>query len=383
MEIPKQRYIIAGPISTVILMIYNYFIIDILFKYIQHPLPLYQLLTLVIIIAALNIISITIEMNKSYKITRIMMELSEIWKWASLMYLIEIIFIYLIEFFIKIPLNIMYLIIILVPVLGIIGYYIAHSPYIREYDLFLDNKTNSNKNNEITIVQVSDLHIGSMHGQKLLKKLTIELNKINEQSLRNNDGKVMAIIAGDLADGSCPIKEDSFMPLKKSNVPIIFTPGNHDYYQGIENIEKAAKKAGIIILDNQNLNLEDYNFNIIGLSYSFDKSLYDIRRIPIEKNQNNLLIFHTPDAWDNFTKLGIDLQLSGHTHGGQFYPANLWVRLIYPYLKGVYSRKVRTNDNKIKNSYLSVSTGLGTMGPPIRLGTKSEIVVLHIKRIIQ
>ena len=95
---------------------------------------------------------------------------------------------------------------------------------------------------------------------------------------------------------------------------------------------------------------------------------------------NNLLIYHAPDYWKKFVSKGVDLMLSGHTHGGQFIPANFWVKIVYPYINGLYQTQRKTN-NKIRNFYLSVTTGIGTFGPPIRLGTKSEIVVLDIDRI--
>lgn len=90
-----------------------------------------------------------------------------------------------------------------------------------------------------------------------------------------------------------------------------------------------------------------------------------------DENKANILINHFPVVWANTRSLGIDTQLSGHTHGEQFYPFNLFVKRAFPYLKEIFEE-----DSK----YLSVTNGLGTLGPPMRIGTESEIVILDLKK---
>ena len=79
----------------------------------------------------------------------------------------------------------------------------------------------------------------------------------------------VAIISGDLADGSCLVQEDDFLPLGDVEMPIIFTPGNHDFYPGIDNVIRACKNAGIIVLDNESMEIN--GLNIYGMTFSFDK----------------------------------------------------------------------------------------------------------------
>ena len=69
-------------------------------------------------------------------------------------------------------------------------------------------------------------------------------------------------------------------------------------------------------------------------------------------------------------KAGVDIQLSGHTHAGQFYPFNLFVKMMFPYLRGLYEKE---------GSYLYVSQGTGTLGPPMRLGSRCEITLLNLE----
>ncbi|MDO5851477.1 MAG: metallophosphoesterase [Methanobacteriaceae archaeon] len=378
MDFVKMRHMMLGPVSTIVLLVFNYFLIDIIFNYLNFPLNSNVLISIVLILALLNLVSTLIEFRTSYFITRLMMEISELWKWASLLYLIEIILIYLVELIMPMPLYIIYILFLLIPVFGVIGYYIAHHNFIKKYTLNLENKS-KDQEKLVSIIHVSDLHIGSIRGESLLKNFVNDINKIFIE--KQKDGiDVITIISGDIADGSCPIKLDTFLTLNNAMMPVIFTPGNHDYYQGIDDLKESLKNANVIILDNDNLNLKEYDLNIIGLRYSFGSQGEDEYKLPISSDENNVLIYHAPDYWKDFVSCGIDLMLSGHTHGGQFIPANLWVKIVYPYIKGLYNTVVKSDD-KLRNGYLSVTTGIGTMGPPIRLGTRAEIVVLDINRL--
>lgn len=377
----KQRYIFNGPISTIVLFVFNYYLIQTMFNYINHPLSFNQIIFIVSFLAIINIVSITGELRKSRSSTRFLMEVSELWKWASLMYLLEVFIIFFIDLIIKVPVFLIYIMYLFVPVLGVIGYYKAHRIIVKYHDLnIMPNEIDDN----VVIIHISDLHVGSIRGKPMLRRLSRKLNRLATKLRQEGADDIVVVISGDLADGSCPIEEDAFSPLNDVRVPIIFTPGNHDYYQGIENVELAARNAGITVLDNDNLNLRNIGLNIIGLSYPYDDNDFlegdmDISTIPIIKNETNILIFHIPEGFEYFSRLGVNLQLSGHTHGGQFYPANVWVKAFYPFLKGIFSMELPTIFGRFTNSHLSVTNGVGTMGPPIRLGTDSEIIVLRLK----
>ncbi|OWT33385.1 hypothetical protein BGI41_02635 [Methanobrevibacter sp. 87.7] len=377
----KQRYIFNGPIFTIVLFVFNYYLIQAMFNYINHPLSFNNLILIVSFLAFINIISITGEIRKSRSITRFLMEVSELWKWASLMYLLEIFIIFLINLVIKVPVFLIYIMYFIVPVIGVIGYYKANRIVIKYHDLnIMPNEVDTNT----VLIHISDLHIGSLHGKPMLRYLSRKLNKLAEKLRIEGADNIIVIISGDLSDGTCPVEEDAFEPLSEVRVPIIFTPGNHDYYQNIDDVESAARNAGITVLDNDNLNLRNIGLNIIGLSYPYDDNDFlegnmDVSTIPIIKNETNVLIFHIPEGFEYFSRLGVNLQLSGHTHGGQFYPANVLVRAFYPFLKGIFSIELPSVFGRFNNSHLSVTNGVGTMGPPIRIGTDSEIIVLRLK----
>ena len=185
----------------------------------------------------------------------------------------------------------------------------------------------------------------------------------------------MAIISGDLADGSCVIEEDDFMPLKEVNMPLVFTAGNHDFYRGIESVYRACENAGIIILDNEGMEFK--NLNIFGLTFSFE----DIETVGadelaafVREDMVNIINFHVPRNWENFSRMGFDIQLSGHSHGGQFYPV-VWIGNLIAYNMGLFKKVIGGKDR-----YLHVSTGVGCMDYPFRWGTDSEIVVLKLRR---
>ena len=182
----------------------------------------------------------------------------------------------------------------------------------------------------------------------------------------------MAIISGDLADGSCAVEENDFMEFNDVNMPIIFTPGNHDYYPGIDSVVEACRKAGIIVLDNKSLEFEC--LNICGISYSVgDRQMPEVDQSIIKEGFINILNYHVPYYWEEFSNLGFDIQLSGHTHGGQFYPAVQFADLLmYKYNRGLFKNK----DGK----YLHVTTGVGSTDIPMRWGTDSELVILKLTK---
>lgn len=157
-------------------------------------------------------------------------------------------------------------------------------------------------------------------------------------------------------------------------MPIIFTPGNHDFYPGIENVIEACRNAGIIVLDNDKFEFK--NLNVYGLTFSFDDvemPTVDEIRNSLNPNLVNIINYHVPYYWEELSSLGFDIQLSGHTHGGQFYPAINFTKLMFKYNKGLFKNDL--------GKYLHVTTGVGSMDTPMRWGTDSEMVILKLRKI--
>ncbi|MDP1551634.1 MAG: metallophosphoesterase, partial [Methanobacteriaceae archaeon] len=281
---------------------------------------------------------------------------STTWMGITLYFLWAIIIIRIIQILIPIPLEMAGLVIIvLVSIISAYSLINAHNIFEKKVTIPLKNLKHPLK-----LVQLSDVHIGSVRNSGFLKRVVSKIEEINPDAV---------LITGDLADGSSTIYENSFYPFKKLKMPIFFTSGNHDGYSGIENVSKALKNASIHVLNNEMVEFKD--IQIIGVSYSMKNenlknALVDIK---FDQKKPSVLMYHLPSEWDVARKNGINIQLSGHTHHGQFYPFNLIVKLIFPYLGGLYQKE---------NDYLYVSPGTGTWGPPMRLGSRNEITLIEL-----
>lgn len=297
------------------------------------------------------------EARKSRKITRFLTTVDGVWMWASLMLLIDIVAIYIIGSFIKLPVELNLSLLSLVLIFGVYNYWKAHKIVVHEKIIKLDNL-----NHDIDIAHLSDVHFGSVRHRKIIGDIADKLNELDCD---------LAIISGDLADGSSVVEEDDFSAFKRVKIPIVFTPGNHDFYMGIDNVKKACRNAGVIVLDNESFQFN--GLNIYGQTFSFDdRGMPKLDESLIMPDMVNVLNYHVPYYWEEFSSLGFDIQLSGHTHGGQFYPVIWFANLIFRYNMGLFKNKL--------GKYLHVTTGVGSMDTPMRWGTDSEIVVLKLRK---
>ena len=348
--------------STPIIAIFEFFLMKYLFL-LFGGLDTVYLLLLTLLFVLLNTVPMFFEEKKSRLITRALDEISVFWIWMSLFFFFDILFIYIIGSFVELPFYIIVALLLLVPIITVYSYWHAHRIIVHEKTIELDNI-----NQDINILHLSDVHYGSIRHKKHILDL--------RDKIKETEGKCdLAIISGDIADGSCVIEEDDFMPLKDVNIPIVFTAGNHDFYPGIENVYNACRKAGIIILDNEGMEFKD--LNIFGLTYSFDEietvSPDELKSF-IKEDKVNIINFHVPQNWELFSRLGFDIQLSGHTHGGQFYPV-VWIGNMIMYNKGLFKKNIGGHDR-----YLHVTTGVGSMDYPFRWGTDSELVILKLRK---
>lgn len=339
-------------------MLFEFFLIKYIFLLFGGLNDIY-LFVLTVLVGLLYCIPMFFETKKSTFFGRLLTTISGIWMWASVMFLIDIIVIYLIGRFITLPFDVVFGLILVVPILGIYNYYKAHKLIVSEKTLNLDNLTR-----DIDIAHLSDVHFGSVRHKSIIAMIA---NKLKELE----DSCELTIISGDLADGSSVVEEDDLMAFKEVNMPIIFTPGNHDFYPGIDNVIKACENAGIIVLDNQRKEFGD--LSVFGLTFSFeDREVPKVDESWINLDMINIINYHVPYHWDEFSELGFDIQLSGHTHGGQFYPVVWFANLMFGYNKGLFKNKF--------GKYLHVTTGVGSMDTPMRWGTDSEIVVLKLRK---
>ena len=243
----------------------------------------------------------------------------------------------------------------LILILSLISFYFGSQIYLKNIDI-KSNKIIS----EFSFVFISDVHLGS-NSIKHLKKIILKLKNKNYDFL---------LIGGDLIDSSS--FDLSSLKILKDNIscPIFFVTGNHEYY--IQNSKiKIAEIDNIGIKNISNQNIEVNNINIIGIDDKLNQNeQIEIVKNKYLKNKFNLTLIHKPSIWDKIKKEN-DLMLSGHTHNGQIFPFNFFVRLQFKFKYGLYS---------LNNSKLYVSSGAGTWGPKMRLGTFNEIILFHLSK---
>jgi predicted MPP superfamily phosphohydrolase len=219
------------------------------------------------------------------------------------------------------------------------------------------------------IVQITDVHVGPTLGRDFLEEVVRKVNALEPD---------LVAITGDLVDGTVGQLQDQTAPLKdlRAKDGIFFVTGNHEYYTGdVDEWLAWLKGIGIRPLRNERVMIRD-GFELAG---SDDYSAHggdhqqDIPKALQGRSPHRpvVLMAHQPRSFEEAASLGVDLQLSGHTHGGQIYPFNYVVALFQPYLRGLYQKG---------SSQIYVSCGTGTWGPPMRLGTPAEITVIELDR---
>jgi uncharacterized protein len=211
--------------------------------------------------------------------------------------------------------------------------------------------------NPHNIIFISDIHLGS-NPKSHLEGICEKINGLTYDYL---------LIGGDLFDSSTFEAED-LEPLKTIQKPILFVTGNHEYY--VKNhLDKIAKLIdyNIKCLDNQGIIIDE--LNIVGISDNQSRKIQsEMAESLVKENKFNVVMVHQPSIWNSAPE-GADLILSGHTHNGQIFPFNFLVRLQFSTVYGIYRRL---------NSNLYVSSGSGTWGPRMRLGTQNEIVQISL-----
>lgn len=220
----------------------------------------------------------------------------------------------------------------------------------------------SNVKQKITLVQVTDIHLGTIHKQKFLSKIVNKINSLNPN---------YTFIIGDLFDGSGNVTKDMLSPFKKLKTKPYFTIGNHELYVGLDNVLPKINDLFIIL---RNELKETKDLQIIGIDNPATEKVKNIKILEelgskIHSKKPSILLLHTPTAINSFKKTKINLMLSGHTHAGQIFPLNFLVKYIHKYVFGLY---------KIEDKHLNISSGVGTAGPHMRLFTKSEIVKINL-----
>lgn len=215
------------------------------------------------------------------------------------------------------------------------------------------------------IVHISDIHLGSIHGSGFVKKLAAKIDKLDPDYL---------IVTGDLFDGA-PGQVDEIVPslgLLKAREKVIFIPGNHDKYLGLDKFSPYLEETGVLILKDQSVTIN--NLEIIGfdfLSRKAEKGGRTIRGLRDYKGQARLLLNHVPAGIEDAKEMKVSLQLSGHSHRGQMWPVSILTNFIY----GKYHYGLNTEGDF--NIY--TTSGVGSWGPPLRTFNRPEIAYIILR----
>ncbi len=224
---------------------------------------------------------------------------------------------------------------------------------------------------ELNAVVLSDLHLSTINGEKLLSQIVAKLNELKTD---------VVFIPGDIVDDRAETLKSEGIGVSlskiKSKYGVFASTGNHEYINGINGTCKFITENGITLIRDSSLLIAD-SFILAARDDASKNSFAKQRRKSLEEiisnaNQNYpiILLDHTPFGLEEAEINGISLQLSGHTHHGQMFPLNFITKLIYEVSWG-YKKK--------DNTHYYVSCGVGTWGPPVRLGSESEIVNIKIK----
>lgn len=220
------------------------------------------------------------------------------------------------------------------------------------------------------IVQLSDLHIGGMIDREFIEEIVQKANSLNPD---------IVVITGDLIDVNILGAKKILEELKKLNTRFgtYYIVGNHEYFHNIEKIISGVKSLGIRVLENENVYIgkAGEGFNLAGVydifGYRTKKYIPNLQKaLQNSKDAPTVLLAHQPRFIYELSS-GVDLMLSGHTHGGQLYPFKFIVKLQQPYVSGLH----RHNENL----QIYVNKGTGFWGPPMRLGASSEITEIIIR----
>ncbi len=217
-----------------------------------------------------------------------------------------------------------------------------------------------------TAALISDLHLGPVRNGSFLRRMVAKILEQEPDAI---------FIAGDLFDGTAIDAQKATEPLRRLAAPqgVYFVAGNHEQFGSDNKFVNAVAAAGIRVLSNEKVDVD--GLQILGVPYN--NAVHQIgfasvlRAIGLDRNRPSILLTHAPDHPEVAEAAGVSLQLSGHTHLGQFIPWSWMARRMY--------RQFVYGLSRIGNMQVFTSSGAGTWGPPLRLGSNPEIVLLEFQ----
>ena len=213
---------------------------------------------------------------------------------------------------------------------------------------------------------ISDVHLGHVRNRNFLERIIAKV-------LREEPDLIF--IAGDLFDGTAIDAHKAAEPLSQLTAPhgVYFVAGNHEQFGDDSQYLSAIAATGVRVLKNEKVNVD--GLQIVGVPYRdavANGGLASVlKQVPLDRERASILLTHAPDDPASAEALGFSLQLSGHTHLGQFIPWSWMARRVY--------RQFVYGLSRIGRMQVFTSSGAGTWGPPLRLGSNPEIVLLEFE----
>ncbi len=219
-----------------------------------------------------------------------------------------------------------------------------------------------------SVVQLSDVHYGMLNENGRLTDIVRRVNELQPD---------LVVFTGDLVDGAVSHMEEMAGPLSglKARQGLFAVLGNHEFYAGANRAEAIMRQAGIQVLRDA-VRVLPGGLQILGIDdravARSGRPLPDFQRLihALDPQKPSILLYHQPVHFEQSAASGVGLQLSGHTHGPQLLPMVPLARIFYPRMQGQF---------RLDDSYLYISRGVGTGGPPMRLGSPPEIVHITLR----
>jgi hypothetical protein len=261
---------------------------------------------------------------------------------------------------------------ILAGLITLAGLVLAREPRVVQIDIPVADLPEGLRG--FSIAQISDVHVGPTIKKGFVERIVRRVNALEAD---------MVAVTGDLVDGSVAQLSADTAPLAQlaARHGAYFVTGNHEYYSGERAWTQEVRRLGLRVLKNEHVVLAHNGASLVlaGVTdysaHHFDPAQRSDPAAALAGAPSNagakILLAHQPSTAIAASEAGFDVQLSGHTHGGQFWPWNLFVRFFQPFTAGLH---------RVKDMLVYVNRGTGYWGPPNRFGVPSEIT--HIRLVL-
>ena len=250
-----------------------------------------------------------------------------------------------------------------VPV-AIFGLFNALKLRVTTYNVSLPNLPGAWCGRRVAVV--SDMHVGNIFRTRFVRKIVKQLNELEPTAV---------FISGDMFDGAVMDIPRAVKPWASFHAPAgtYFVTGNHEEILDRTPYLAALSSVGVTVLHNEKVVVD--GLQIVGVhdAEAHRRTVFQelLEQAKIDRGHPSILLVHRPGRLDVAENAGISLQVSGHTHAGQFQPFSLLVRIIYG--------RFGYGHHRHGSLQVVTSSGAGTGGPPFRVGTRSEIVVIQLQ----